>query len=449
MTLTSPWKPRRVGAIVFGVLAIVLLPAVASAQVMYLLTSGSPPQIWEADLAQGRLLRTWTVPAYTTVGGTSLSVTADGHYLFWVDEGPVFGGDRWLRLLDVSTGGMFTLGTWNHWPRILSHPTEIRAVAATVNGLVVLTAVGTTTMPLGPCSENLVAASASLRRVLQFCGPGFSRVIDTDSGAVTGTLPPIGGFDNASLNEDGSEAFNVSTTVIPSDDRMTVRRFDVASGNELASHTFAGSGLFRTSYDPRGERVFVGELDAIRVLDGTTLAEIGRMPIPFSTSGPQLLFDPYRPRAYYVRTDPYNPGRSYFVEIDTDALTVVRDVYLGLFNFIVGMTLAPVPTAPGNLAAAVTGDRVQLTWDPGPLGPIVTHYEIEAGSAPGLADVARLRTGSPTPELTVDQAGPGTYYVRVRAANYAGPGAPSNEVQVTVSAPGTGTEHRKTAQFLR
>ena len=56
---------------------------------------------------------------------------------------------------------------------------------------------------------------------------------------------------------------------------------------------------------------------------------------------------------------------------------------------------------------------------------------VEAGTAPGLANIATFDVGLQT-ALTVGSVPPGTYYVRTRAANYTGASAPSNEVVVTV-----------------
>ncbi len=85
--------------------------------------------------------------------------------------------------------------------------------------------------------------------------------------------------------------------------------------------------------------------------------------------------------------------------------------------------------APGSpaLAAAVTGQTVTLSWtDPGD----TTHFEVEAGSAPGLRDL--LVTARAGTSFIAAGVPPGTYYVRVRAGNEIGRSAPSNELRVVV-----------------
>lgn len=87
-----------------------------------------------------------------------------------------------------------------------------------------------------------------------------------------------------------------------------------------------------------------------------------------------------------------------------------------------------VPAAPASLVGSVAGQVVTLRWSaPGGCEP--ESYVIEAGSAPGLANLASLVVGGVG--LTV-AAPPGRYHVRVRARNSHGSGAPSNEILVVV-----------------
>jgi peptidyl-Asp metalloendopeptidase len=88
------------------------------------------------------------------------------------------------------------------------------------------------------------------------------------------------------------------------------------------------------------------------------------------------------------------------------------------------------PQPPGSLAANTVGSSVSLTWA-APSGA-VTSYVIEAGSAPGLADLANFSTGSTATSFSATGVGNGTYYVRVKAANAAGTSGASNEVTLVV-----------------
>ena len=87
------------------------------------------------------------------------------------------------------------------------------------------------------------------------------------------------------------------------------------------------------------------------------------------------------------------------------------------------------PGAPAALTDTGGGPIVRLSWHAPTTGELPGSYVIEAGSAPGLADLAVLRAGSATSFTTTAPAG--TYYVRVRAVASNGvAGDASNEVVV-------------------
>jgi predicted phage tail protein len=74
---------------------------------------------------------------------------------------------------------------------------------------------------------------------------------------------------------------------------------------------------------------------------------------------------------------------------------------------------------------------VTLSWTAPP--GIVVSYIIEAGSSPGLANLASFPTGSAATTFTAPGVPVGAYYVRVRAVDATQvPGPASNEVVVGV-----------------
>lgn len=99
---------------------------------------------------------------------------------------------------------------------------------------------------------------------------------------------------------------------------------------------------------------------------------------------------------------------------------------------------ALVRAAAGLGAAAVTGSTFTIAWDTADSGGAPTTYVIEFGSAPGLDDLTSFATGGTATSHLATSVPPGTYYVRVRAANEGGVSPASNEVSVTVLEP-TGT----------
>jgi hypothetical protein len=95
----------------------------------------------------------------------------------------------------------------------------------------------------------------------------------------------------------------------------------------------------------------------------------------------------------------------------------------------VGCPLAP--SAPTDLQGSSVGNLVALDWSAAGTGCAATSYVVQAGSAPGLSDLATLNVGADT-ALSVS-APPGTYYVRVVAANDFGASTASNEIVLTVT----------------
>jgi predicted phage tail protein len=93
-----------------------------------------------------------------------------------------------------------------------------------------------------------------------------------------------------------------------------------------------------------------------------------------------------------------------------------------------GSTVLDAPQAPQGLTAGVLGTLVTFNWSPPSGGGAVSQYVLEAGSAPGLANLATVALGNRT-SFSVN-APAGVYYVRLRATNYAGTSVASNEVVV-------------------
>ncbi len=95
------------------------------------------------------------------------------------------------------------------------------------------------------------------------------------------------------------------------------------------------------------------------------------------------------------------------------------------------------PNAPTGFSVSVNGSSVVLDWNAPSSGCPATSYILEVGSSPGSAN---LGSGDIGPATSVTgSAPPGTFYLRIRAKNSAGVGAPSNEVKVVIAGGGAGT----------
>ena len=97
----------------------------------------------------------------------------------------------------------------------------------------------------------------------------------------------------------------------------------------------------------------------------------------------------------------------------------------------VALTTFAAPSRPRDLAFTLAGSTVTFSWGASSSGGVV-EYVIEAGSAPGGADLAQAPTGSPVPGFTASSVPAGTYYVRVRARGVTGQSAASNDVVVVL-----------------
>lgn len=100
---------------------------------------------------------------------------------------------------------------------------------------------------------------------------------------------------------------------------------------------------------------------------------------------------------------------------------------------VVGIVLGPgCPGPPRSLVGTGSLGGVTLVWQP-PVAGTVQSYILEAGTTPGAADIGTINNGLST---TFIRAGvpAGVYYLRIRAVGPGcAPGAPSNELAVTVS----------------
>lgn len=93
------------------------------------------------------------------------------------------------------------------------------------------------------------------------------------------------------------------------------------------------------------------------------------------------------------------------------------------------------PSSPTALAITTNhGGVVALAWTApaGLPGNAPRTYFLEAGTAPGAANLLTRDLGGTATTFSAGGVGSGTYYVRVRARNLCGTSSPSNEVSLMV-----------------
>jgi predicted phage tail protein len=106
------------------------------------------------------------------------------------------------------------------------------------------------------------------------------------------------------------------------------------------------------------------------------------------------------------------------------------------------------PMPPTSVNATSTGPNVRLAWLAPHFGPTASSYIIEAGTAPGRADLGQIHTNSPATSLLVPSVSPGKYYVRVRTVTPQGISMPSAEAIVPVNAACSSAPARPTVQIF-
>jgi uncharacterized repeat protein (TIGR03803 family) len=98
----------------------------------------------------------------------------------------------------------------------------------------------------------------------------------------------------------------------------------------------------------------------------------------------------------------------------------------------VAAACATTPGPPIALTQSVNGSGVTLNWQ-APAGCSPSSYVIQAGSAPGLNNLADFSTGNAATTFSTSGVPTGIYYVRVLAVGPGGTGSASNEVVVAVN----------------
>lgn len=112
----------------------------------------------------------------------------------------------------------------------------------------------------------------------------------------------------------------------------------------------------------------------------------------------------------------------------------IDETRLTVANFALSRDPVPLLGSPEDVTVGGAGSTVTLAWTP-PATGTPSAYVVEVGSAEGRADVAMLTAGLAT-ELIVPDVRPGVYFVRVRAVDAWGPGAPSDSRRVVMTSQG-------------
>ncbi|HQZ39332.1 MAG TPA: fibronectin type III domain-containing protein [Vicinamibacterales bacterium] len=233
--------------------------------------------------------------------------------------------------------------------------------------------------------------------------------------------------------------------------------------NDL-SQPFATARAPRVRLDSTGDAVAVWQLDADYQIVQASVFTISTAPRlqPAGVAGPfiTLSWTPptsgVPPSAYtivasaapggapvaslpvglLVSTTVMAPDGVYYVRVMATVGT--GEVPSNEITVVVGF--GPTPTEPLNFVATVEASAVTLTWTPplnAAIAPVQT-YVVEAGSEPGLANLAWFATGNAFTTYEAPGVPNGRYWVRVRAQSAGGLSLPSIEARVVIGLPPPG-----------
>ena len=279
------------------------------------------------------------------------------------------------------------------------NPNEREVFVATPNEVIGVSASGVRPLPACGGSRPLSAMSADGRRVAASCGSlstPFVEVRELPTGVLVNQISVAGTV--MALNPTGQEFFAIAVVGFSSGE---LRRFEVATGAVLSARPLVTISDTRLEADPRTGRLILAQGDRpfggfgnVEVLDPTTLMTIGTLRL--GRAGASLPASTTRARA-----PTSSPRRSRNRPLSDRCTT--RDLMSSIPTRLRcsreqrlrpergdAIVLAPRLGTPVGLAADVSGNRVSLTWNPGPSRATATHYVVEARLSPVVDRWSRL-----------------------------------------------------------
>lgn len=275
-------------------------------------------------------------------------------------------------------------------------------------------------VPAPPNTSLAMDVSADGATLAVLCGTELVS-IDTNTGTLTHRLPNAGVSGQFALNADGTEVIAWRSSGLPAE----LVRVRLSDGQVLASrHVSDTASGARLTSTPQRDRVVASTCRIVGVNIRCPAVLVNASDL---TSVRTLWESLYFPAAVSLSPD----GRDAFVsdfsaaawiEIETGALRAIAP------DTVITYLAAPLP--PVLSPATVTGAAVAMSWVLPDASPQVNGYLLEAGAAPGATAVS-IELG-PALSTIVPGVPPGRYYARIRAVNYNGMSAPSNEVVIDV-----------------
>ena len=415
---------------------------------------GWAAQLLEAVVENGRVVGVTeraSAPGYVRTGSGGVRIVG-GRFVVWQQEVGEFRPVPVFRVFDTQSGSLLTFDSGSDASLAVADPTRARLFISYQNQIAVLTEAGLSVIPntVGLAARAL---SADASRLFAVESPPYQNgnksvvVLDAATGHRLQTIPlptDVTVAGPIALSEDESRLWIATATPGPPPNLgpSTLRCFVLATGlQELAAPLrdgFAADGLVidsesqraavALSYHPLTE--YGRTIGELRFVSTDTGSVVGTSPLEgFS----DLHFDRQSRRLlvlsrWEVRFPLSSCGPvvvSAFNGLSGSPVTSSSDSGMCLVAGI-----ASVPAPPQFHIPTVTTDHtVTLSWTPPT--EMTTGFVVEAGSAPGLADLASIEVPSGN-GISVPNVPSGSYYVRVRSRNGMGVGLPSNERRIDV-----------------
>lgn len=376
-------------------------------------------------------------------GSTPTVFTADGRFAVW-RHSPVSGLSPDVQIYDVQGRRLLTLPV--DFAPLAVHPRALAVYGRTGTALVALDLGGFHLLhDCGPSGLLDLDVSFAGDRLAALCGTGTAVILDATTGAILRTLiaGPIPGVTTVNFLAT-NDRIVVTRVLSPQQSEVVV--IDVASGQDLTvldyptpasipAAAIGGCSLDLLSAS-RATGIVACHWFVRSLFPGVSFEvdEARRLDISSPSWGPALAV---RYRALELSLDPAETTLIVTSHnLGLGAAIQMVDVATGASTFEAplsgeGMAVAYAPLAPTGVSATRNGASVTLQWTLPPHSPMATGYVLEAGTAPGLANLATLALGAGT-TFTIPNVPAGRYYLRVRAENVTGRGAPSNEVVLDV-----------------
>lgn len=349
-------------------------------------------------------------------------VTPDGGSLVYLGISPATGPGVYLH--HIATGRTTTIGPFHGARVLLGNPVRPEVYLIDNTGATALSPAGTRRigLPCRPIDRAGISADGTRASVWVSCGELpvstiGTIVFETLSGAVVSNQPLYG-----KVSADG----DVLVTRDFANNVFLLQRRDVVTGQLLTEVTNPGFELIVDHGS--GDVVSYNRGSSAHVMDGVTLHATWSTMFGSSgaSNGPEPVIDPAN-GMLFAATD---SGGVYIADTrGRRLLGWVPFTASGWAQLAVG---PPAPQTPAGLTATVAGGAVTLTWSAPVRAAAVSRYVLEVGSASGLSDIFTGLDVSLETSFAASGVPPGRYYVRVRAGNYTGLSAPSNEVVVQV-----------------